>query len=183
MPPVAPPGVSPLHGTGPAPLAPSALEPAPTGAPAPTGPPHPVHEATTRDGRVTAVWSGTAPAGSASPEWGVRSLCFVVDGSECLLFEPREAYVPGDWSFDILAPDGAHVLLKQGHDGPIDVVATDQLAAYLRGAAPPLKTVQGASGAVVEGVPLGCPHTGEGWVDAHTWRFSCGNRVQTEVLP
>jgi len=80
-------------------------------------------------------WGVTVPQ-DVSKRFGVRGLRFVFEDGNSINFTPRGQLFFTDWRFDILSPDGQHLLLLQDRYGPYHVVRTDGLAAYLGGGDP-----------------------------------------------
>lgn len=99
------------------------------------------------DGSATAHFVGRAPAadkGEPPPplEFGVTSLWFSFAGdARRHPFVPTGALYFTDWSFELFSPDGRYVALLESHYGPIDVVATARLRAFLDGDKVPFERV------------------------------------------
>ena len=82
---------------------------------------------------VTAVFRGSV-TGGLPLQFGTDMLSFTFPGGlEELAFHPNGAVYGSDWEFDVISPDGRHVLLTQGHYGPYHVVSVDRLRGYLVG--------------------------------------------------
>ena len=84
-------------------------------------------------GDVTAVFRGSV-TGGLPLQFGTDALSFIFPGSlEELVFHPKGAIYGPDWEFDVISPDGRHVLLMQSHYGPYHIVSVDRLREYLVG--------------------------------------------------
>ena len=82
---------------------------------------------------VTAVFRGSGTGGFPL-QFGTDALSFIFPGSlEELVFHPKGAVYGPDWEFDVISPDGRHVLLMQSHYGPYHIVSVDRLREYLVG--------------------------------------------------
>lgn len=106
-----------------------------SGVTAPSLPPE-IHAFTARG--ITAHFGGEKPPGDTPLEFGVSALWFTFEGDQTpYVFRPTGELYFSDWRFDLISPDGAHVLLLQDHYGPYHVVATNKLKDYLLGRAKP----------------------------------------------
>ena len=85
---------------------------------------------------VLAQFWGVAVPTDVSKRFGVRALRFAFEDGSSIDFTPRGQLFFTDWRFDILSPDGQHLLLLQDRYGPYHVVRTDGLRAYLDGGDP-----------------------------------------------
>ncbi len=82
---------------------------------------------------ATAVFRGSVTGGFPL-QFGTDALSFIFPGSlEELVFHPKGAVYGPDWEFDVISPDGRHVLLMQSHYGPYHIVSVDRLRGYLVG--------------------------------------------------
>jgi len=82
---------------------------------------------------ATAVFRGSGTGGFPL-QFGTDALSFIFPGSlEALVFHPKSAVYGSDWEFDVISPDGRHVLLIQSHYGPYHIVSVDRLRGYLVG--------------------------------------------------
>ena len=82
---------------------------------------------------ATAVFRGSG-TGEFPLQFGTDALSFLFPGSfEELVFHPKGAVYWSDWEFDVISPDGRHVLLIQSHYGPYHIVSVDRLRGYLIG--------------------------------------------------
>ena len=82
---------------------------------------------------VTAVFRGSATGGFPL-QFGTDKLSFIFPGSlEEFVFHPKGAIYGSDWEFDVISPDGRHVLLIQSHYGPYHIVSVDRLRGYVIG--------------------------------------------------
>jgi len=82
---------------------------------------------------TTAVFQGSA-TGGFSLQFGTEALSFIFpDSPEAFVFRPKGAVYGSDWEFDVISPDGGHVLLIQSHYGPYHIVSVDRLRGYLVG--------------------------------------------------
>jgi len=82
---------------------------------------------------ATAVFRGSGTGGFPL-QFGTDALSFIFPGSlEAVVFHPKSAVYGSDWEFDVISPDGRHVLLIQSHYGPYHIVSVDRLRGYLVG--------------------------------------------------
>ena len=82
---------------------------------------------------ATAVFRGSVTGGFPL-QFGTDALSFIFPGSlEELVFHPKGVVYGSDWEFDVISPDGRHVLLIQSHYGPYHIVSVDRLRGYLAG--------------------------------------------------
>jgi len=82
---------------------------------------------------ATAVFRGSV-AGGFPLQFGTDMLSFTFpSGLEELAFHPKGAVYGSDWEFDVISPDGRHVLLIQSHYGPYHIISVDRLGGYLVG--------------------------------------------------
>ena len=82
---------------------------------------------------VTAVFRGSA-SGGFPLQAGTNTLSFIFPDSDTEFeFHPKETLYWSDWEFDLVSPDGRHVLLLQSHYGPYHIVSADHLRGYLVG--------------------------------------------------
>ena len=82
---------------------------------------------------ATAVFRGSVTGGFLL-QFGTDALSFIFPNSlEELVFHPKDAVYWSDWEFDVISPDGQHVLLIQSHYGPYHIVSVDRLRGYLVG--------------------------------------------------
>jgi len=82
---------------------------------------------------ATAVFRGSA-AGTFPLPLATESLSFLLPNTdEALRFQPAGTLYPSDWTFDLLSPDGNHLLLLQDHYGPYHIISFAHLAQYLDG--------------------------------------------------
>jgi len=82
---------------------------------------------------ATAVFRGSVTGGFPL-QFGTDKLSFIFPGSlEEFVFHPKGAIYGSDWEFDVISPDGRHVLLIQSHYGPYHIVSVDRLRGYVIG--------------------------------------------------
>ena len=82
---------------------------------------------------ATAVFRGSATS-DYPLEFGTDGLSFIFPNSlDEFVFRPQNIIYGSDWEFDVISPDGRHILLMQGHYGPYHIVSVDHLRGYLLG--------------------------------------------------
>lgn len=129
-----------------------------------------------KDGAVEAHFDGAPPPADlkAPLQFGTSRLWFTFAGDKTAReFKPREPLEFSDWFFDIFSPDGAWVLLPQGHYGPYHVVAIADLKEYLQGKKPPTKVLQEPTG----GTQQALVHLGAHWVSADEIEYQVGGET------
>jgi hypothetical protein len=82
---------------------------------------------------ATAVFRGSVTGGFPL-QFGTEMLSFTFPSSlDEFEFRPKGAVYHSDWEFDVISPDGRHVLLMQSHYGPYHIISVDRLRGYLVG--------------------------------------------------
>jgi hypothetical protein len=109
-------------------------------------------------------------------EYGVKELHFTFAGDdEPYVFVPEGTLYATDWTFDIYAPDGEHVLLLQDRFGPYHLVALKDLKAYLKGEAEPAHVIGKPA---KEGAPAAV-HSDANWLSPFELEYTvtcCGTK-------
>ncbi|MCB9691340.1 MAG: hypothetical protein H6736_24015 [Alphaproteobacteria bacterium] len=117
-------------------------------------------------GGGTLRWVGEAPEG-APKTYGVERLELVLDG-RVVPFRPKGELHFSDWSFDVVSPDGAWVVLLQDRTGPFHAVRSRRLATYLAGESEPDRVI-GYEGPAEGFRPV---LTGPRWTAPHTLHYT-----------
>lgn len=89
-----------------------------------------LHEAKVAGGVLR--WTGMVPPEGTPKTFGVEKLAFT-SPTAAGEFTPEGTLQFSDWSFDVVSPDGAWVVLLQDRHGPYHAVRSERLAAYLSG--------------------------------------------------
>lgn len=112
-------------------------------------------------------WVGEPPGDPAPPRFGTRALHINHQDGSRYRFQPTGELYFSDWSYEPCSPKGAWVALLQDRYGPIHVVASENLGAYLNGASGH-QVVSGNLGEIAH------VHSDLQWIDAHTLRYAIG---------